>query len=78
MEKPLIWEYEEYIVLTHELYHTVLGIHILQLYFCFRKIRIVSNKSFILEIILVKSPLETVVLPPLLWLLVKFLRLNFL
>lgn len=63
MEKPLILEHEEYIVLSHKLCHTVSGIHILQLYFCFRNIRIVHNKSFIQEIILVKSSLETVVLP---------------
>lgn len=63
MERPLILEHGEYIVLSHELYHTVSGIHILQLYFCFRNIRVVSNKSFVQEIILVKSPLETVVLP---------------
>lgn len=62
MEKPLILEHEECVVLSYELYHTVSGIHILQLYFCFRNIRIVSNKSFIQEIILVKSPLEIVVL----------------
>lgn len=48
---------------SHELYHIVSGIHIVQLHFCIGNSRIVSNKSFIQEMILVKGPLETVSLP---------------
>lgn len=78
MGKALILEYDECLVLSHKLYHTVSGIHILQLYFCFRSIRIDSNKEFHSGYYPCKESFGDSCFAPLLWLLIKFLRLNFL
>lgn len=42
-------------MVSHELYHAVSGIHVVELYFCVRNSRNVSNKSFVQEMILVKG-----------------------